>query len=155
MKCTNNQYIGFKLGLFAFVLAGAILLTGQAFAEENVFEGVSRELVLDEKYIIFPVADETHEDESEVQLLTLEVDGEKVREFFIRLAPGEPAYWFFTETQEFRGKTATLRASRITDKELDSFFAIRVDKTYPGADEVYTEKLRPQLHFSSNDVLQR
>ncbi|MHC5163689.1 MAG: glycoside hydrolase family 32 protein [Planctomycetota bacterium] len=149
MKCTNNQYIGFKLGLFAFVLAGAILLTGQAFAEENVFEGVSRELVLDEKYIIFPVADETHEDESEVQLLTLEVDGEKVREFFIRLAPGEPAYWFFTETQEFRGKTATLRASRITDKELDSFFAIRVDKTYPGADEVYTEKLRPQLHFSS------
>ncbi|MHC4950720.1 MAG: hypothetical protein ACYTEU_07010, partial [Planctomycetota bacterium] len=93
----DNQYIGFKFGLFAFVLAGALLLTGQVFAEENVYEGVSRELVLDEKYIIFPVADETHEDESEVQLLTLEVDGEKVREFFIRLAPGEPAYWFFTE----------------------------------------------------------
>jgi sucrose-6-phosphate hydrolase SacC (GH32 family) len=145
----NNQCIGFKLVLFTVAMVGAILLTGQAFAEENVYEGVARELVLDEKYIIFPVADETHEDESEVQLLTLEVDGEKVREFFIRLAPGEPAYWFFTETQEFSGKTATLRASRITDKELDSFFAIRVDKTYPGADEVYTEKLRPQLHFSS------
>ena len=38
---------------------------------------------------------------------------------------------------------------RLADEQLDSFFAIRVDKTYPGEDEVYTEKLRPQLHFSS------
>ena len=145
----KNRYTGLKLGWVRIALTGAMFSTLQVFAQEEVYWDVSRKLVLDEKYIIFPVADETNEDESEVQILTLEVDGEKVREFKIRLAPGEPAYWFFTETDEFRGKSATLRALRITDKELDSFFAIRVDSTFPGEDEVYTETLRPQLHFSS------
>ena len=76
-------------------------------------------------------------------VLELEVDGEKVREFKIRLAHGDPAYCFFMETKEFRGKRATLSTLRITDKELDSFFAIRVDSTFPGEDEVYTEKCVP------------
>ena len=145
----KNRYTGLKLGLVGIVWAGAIFSTLQVFAQENALEGVARELVLDEKYIIFPVASEINEDESEVQVLELEVDGEKVRELKIRLAHGEPAYWFFMETKEFHGKRATLRALRLADDQLDSFFAIRVDKTYPGEDEVYTEKLRPQLHFSS------
>jgi sucrose-6-phosphate hydrolase SacC (GH32 family) len=145
----KNRYTGLKLGLVGIVLAGAIFSTLQVFAQENVLEGIARELVLNEKYIIFPVADETNQEESEVQVLTLEVDGEKVREFKIRLAHGEPAYWFFMETKEFRGKRATLRALRLADDQLDSFFAIRVDSTFPGEDELYTEKLRPQLHFSS------
>jgi sucrose-6-phosphate hydrolase SacC (GH32 family) len=145
----NSGYCGLKLGLIAVALAGAVFSTGQVFAQENPLEGVARELVLDEKYIIFPVASEIDEDASEVQVLELEVDGEKVREFKIRLAHGEPAYWFFTETQEFSGKRATLRALRLADDQLDSFFAIRVDSTFPGEDELYTEKFRPQLHFSS------
>jgi len=145
----NNEYIGFKLVLFTVAIVGAIFLTGQVFAEENVLEGIARELVLDEKYIIFPVPDETHEDIGELQFLELEIDGEKVREFRIRLAPGEPANWFFMETREFHGKRATLRAQRLNADQLGSFFAIRVDSTFPGEDEVYTEKLRPQLHFSS------
>jgi sucrose-6-phosphate hydrolase SacC (GH32 family) len=141
--------MGLKFGFVGIVLIGAVLSTLQVFAQENPLEGVARELVLDEKYIIFPVASEINEEESEVQVLELEVDGEKVREFKIRLAHGEPAYWFFMETKEFSGKRATLRALRLADDQLDSFFAIRVASTFPGEDEVYTEKLRPQLHFSS------
>ena len=145
----KNGYTGLKSGFVGIVLAGVIFSTLQVFAQENVLEGIARDLVLDEKYIIFPVPDETIEDMNEVQLLELEVDGEKVREFKIRLANGEPANWFFMETKEFRGKRATLRAERLIPEQLDSFFAIRVDSTFPGEDEVYTEKLRPQLHFSS------
>ena len=138
-----------RLGIVAVVLAAMSFSTAQVFAQENVFEGVARELVLDEKYIIFPVADETLKDLGELHVLELEVDGEKVRELKIRLAPSEPANWFFMDTKEFRGKRATLRALRLTADELESFFAIRVDSTFPGEDKVYTEKLRPQLHFSS------
>jgi hypothetical protein len=145
----KKKYKVSSLRFVAFILTGIVLATMQVFAEEDFLEGVARDLVLDEKYIIFPVADETHENSSEVQLLTLEVDGEKVREFFIRLATGEPANWFFMGTDEFRGKRAILRAERLKPEQLDSFFAIRVDSTFPGEDEVYTEKLRPQLHFSS------
>ena len=145
----KNGYTGLKSGFVGIVLAGVIFSTLQVFAQENVLEGIARDLVLDEKYIIFPVPDETIEDMNEVQLLELEVDGEKVREFKIRLANGEPANWFFMETKEFRGKRATLRAERLIPEQLDSFFAIRVDSTFPGEDEVYTEKLRPQLHLRS------
>ena len=99
-----------RLGIVAVVLAAMSFSTAQVFAQENVFEGVARELVLDEKYIIFPVADETLKDLGELHVLELEVDGEKVRELKIRLAPSEPANWFFMETREFHGKRATLRA---------------------------------------------
>jgi sucrose-6-phosphate hydrolase SacC (GH32 family) len=145
----KNKYTEFNLGFVAFILTGSVLAAMQAFAQEDFLEGVARELVLDEKYIIFPIPDETHEDDSELHYFELEVEGEKVREFRMRLAPGEPANWFFMDTREFFGKRATIRAHRLKREQLDSFFAIRVDSTFPGEEDVYTEKLRPQLHFSS------
>ena len=51
----KKRYTGLRLGLVAILLAGAIFSTDQAFAEEDAFMGVSRDLVLDDKYIIFPV----------------------------------------------------------------------------------------------------
>ena len=66
----------------------------------------------------------------------LEVDGEKVREMEVRLAPGEADWWAFMETEEFSGKKVTLRARELSDEQLTGFFAIRLDKTYPGEEEV-------------------
>jgi sucrose-6-phosphate hydrolase SacC (GH32 family) len=42
-----------------------------------------------------------------------------------------------------------LKTDRLTQEQLNSFFAIRVDSTYPDEEDLYKEKLRPQLHFSS------
>ena len=133
-----------RAGFVAAVLAAMLFLTAPVFAQEDVHEGIERELVLNEKYIILPV-----ENEAPDKILSLEVDGEKVRELVINLARDKTDWWAFMETEEFAGKRATLRAERLTAEQLDSFFAIRVDSTYPGEDEVYKEKLRPQLHFSS------
>ena len=116
----QKKYNVLRLGLVTAILAAMFFSTAEVFAQEDFLEGVARELVLDEKYIIFPVASEINEEESEVQVLTLEVDGEKVREFKIRLAHGEPAYWFFMETKEFRGKRATLR---LCDSPMNSWTA--------------------------------
>ena len=143
------RYVGSALGIGVCFLVVAIFLTMPVFAQDDVHEGIARDLILDEKYLIFPIAREFEEGGPGLQVLSLEVDGEKVREMKIRLATDEPAWWAFMETKEFDGKKGTLRAERLTDDQLSGFFAIRVDSTYPGEDEVYTEKLRPQLHFSS------
>ena len=140
----NKKYTVLRLGIVAFVLAAMSFSTAQVFAQENVHLGLARELVLDEKYIIFPV-----ENEAPDKNLWLEVDGKKVREFAINLARDKVDFWVFLETKEFAGKKAALKTDMLTQEQLDSFFAIRVDSTYPGEDEVYKEKLRPQLHFSS------
>ncbi|QEG37372.1 GH32 C-terminal domain-containing protein [Bythopirellula goksoeyrii] len=133
-----------RAGFVAAGLAAMLSLTAPVFAQEDVHEGIEREVVLDEKYILLPV-----ENEAPDKILSLVVDGKKVRELVINLARDKTDWWAFIETKEFAGKRATLRAERLTAEQLDSFFAIRVDSTYPGEDEVYQEKLRPQLHFSS------
>jgi len=152
MKKMNKKYTVLRLGIVAVVLAAMSFSTAQVFAQEDVHVGLARELVLDEKYIIFPV-----ENEAPDKILSLEVDGKKVRELVITLARDKVDFWAFMETKEFADKRATLKADRLTEEQLDSFFAIRVDGTYPGEEEVYKEELRPQLHFSSkrgwnNDV---
>ncbi|MHC4236969.1 MAG: GH32 C-terminal domain-containing protein [Planctomycetota bacterium] len=140
----DKKYTVLRLGIVAVVLAAMSFSTAQVFAQEDVHMGLARELVLDEKYIIFPV-----ENEAPDKILWLEVDGKKVRELVINLARDKVDFWVFMETKEFADKRATLKTDRLTEEQLDSFFAIRVDSTYPGEDEVYKEKLRPQLHFSS------
>ena len=106
--------------------------------------GIARDFVLDDKYLIFPV-----DDDSPSQVLDIMVDGEQVLQLGVELATGDADYWVFLDTAKYAGKKATLRAERLPSMQLDSFFAIRVDSTYPGKAELYMEKLRPQLHFSS------
>ena len=106
--------------------------------------GVARDFVFDGKYLIFPV-----DSDSPSQVLDILVDGEQVYQLGVELATGEPEYWVFLDTAEYAGQNATLRAQWLPSMQLSGFFAIGVDSTYPGEAEVYTEKLRPQLHFSS------
>ena len=106
--------------------------------------GVARDFEIDDKLLIFPV-----DFDAPSQVLDLMVDGEQVHQLGVGLASGEADYWVFLDVGEFAGRTATLRADRLTTMQTDGFFDIRVNSTYPGEDELYTEKLRPQLHFSS------
>jgi hypothetical protein len=82
-------------------------------------------------------------------LISLEVEGEKVREFVINLAPGEPDYWVYLELKEFAGKKGALIGKDIPKKQMKGFKAIFQADTFPGEDNLYKEKLRPQFHFSS------
>jgi hypothetical protein len=96
------------------------------------------------KYLNIPV-----EHEADKVLISLQVDDEKVREFTISLASGEPDYWIYLEVQDFIGKTGFLWAWTLPRSQSKGFEAIYCDDTFPGEENLYKEELRPQFHFSS------
>jgi len=103
-----------------------------------------REFHIDSKYLNFPV-----DNGARGRLVSFIIDGEVVREFEISLAAGEPDYWVFLDVSEFDGKDATVRIDRYNPDKGKGFDSIFQADTFPGEDEVYTEKLRPQFHFTS------
>jgi hypothetical protein len=80
------------------ITAIVCICTISAFAAE-------REFKFDRKYLNLPVKNEATE-----CLISLEIEGEKVREFVINLAPGEPDFWVYLEVRDFAGKKGTLIA---------------------------------------------
>ncbi|MHC4254612.1 MAG: DUF4980 domain-containing protein, partial [Planctomycetota bacterium] len=71
-------------------------LTGCA-AQNN--ESKSRQLTFENKYLNFPVKMSARQ-----RLVSVIIDGEKVREFSIRLANDEPDYWVYLEIDDFKGE---------------------------------------------------
>ena len=132
----------------------ASLCTMGAFAAD-------REIEIEGKYLNFPV-----KHGADKYIMSLYVDGERVREFTVELATGEPDYWVYLEVQDFIGKTGTLevwkaKETENEDKEerleweqqdaeqVQGFESVYCADTFPGEAELYKEELRPQFHFSS------
>ena len=113
------------------------LCTMSAFSADRLID-------VEAKYLNFPVSEK-----ADKCLISFKVDNEKVREFVIKLAPGEPDYWVYLEVQDFVGKRGELVAWEISEKQIKGFEAIYSDNTFPGEAQLYKEKLRPQFHFSS------
>ena len=67
------------------------------------------------------------------------------RSFKIRLATGEPDYWVFCDMSALQGKTITITY----DGARDGLRKIYQDDKIAGQDSLYTEKNRPQYHFST------
>jgi sucrose-6-phosphate hydrolase SacC (GH32 family) len=105
---------------------------------------VDRGIDITGKYLNIPV-----EHEADKVLISLQVDEEKVREFTVSLASGEPDYWVYLEVQDFIGKTGFLWAWTLPRSQSKGFEAIYCDDTFPGEEDLYREELRPQFHFSS------
>ena len=102
------------------------------------------ELLLRKKYLNFPV-----KNGAKKRLIHLIVDGKVTREFDIELAPNEPDFWVFLEIGAFKGKKATLRIDKYDPARTKGFDSVYQADTYIGEENVYREKLRPQLHFTS------
>ena len=88
----------------------------------------------------FPVKEGTEE-----SLMHFIIDGKIVREFIVSLAIGDPDFWVFLDVSEFKGKKATLQIK----KENEAFDKIYQADSYPGEENIYKERLRPQFHFST------
>jgi len=77
------------------------------------------------------------------------IDGKIVREFSIELASGEADYWVFLDVSPFAGKKGTLRIDRYDPLRASGFDVVFQADTFPGQKDVYRERLRPQVHFTS------
>ncbi len=101
---------------------------------------MNREFKIEKQYLNFPV-----KQGNEGSLIHLIIDGNVVHEFEISLAITEPDFWIFLDVSEFKGKKVTLQII----EENEAFNKIYLDDTFPGEENLYKEKLRPQFHFST------
>ena len=109
-----------------------------------------REIDINGKYLNFPVKDRPETKEAvDKCVVSLRIEGKKVREFVVDLAPGEPDYWVYLEVEDFIGKTASLNVEGIAENQIKAFESVYSADTFPGEENLYKEELRPQFHFSS------
>jgi fructan beta-fructosidase len=76
------------------------------------------------------------------------VDGKVVREFEIELADSEPDFWAFSDVGSFLGQLLIVRVDRLPEGS-SALKNIAQGATIKGSENLYSEKLRPQFHFSS------
>jgi len=101
------------------------------------------ELTLSKRYLNFPV-----KRGAAMQKLSVAIAEGPTREFDIEICPGYPDFWTFMDVAEFAGRKATITDS-LTDPDAPELKAITHADTVPGVDDLYHEKYRPQVHFSS------
>ena len=104
----------------------------------------TREFLLEHRFLIMPIKNHTAN-----RWLNLVVDGKVVRNFGIGLALDDPDFWVYLDVRPFQGQRAQLNINNVYADELAGFKKIVSSDTFPGEAQVYKEKLRPQLHFSS------
>ena len=129
-------------GELGHITIDQIVQSDRRFVEDR--EKFSREIEITRDYLHFPVLTG-----GQKRLVKLQQDGASVREFTIEFATGEPDFWVYLETHEFRGRKMTLVAEQMrgdTSNILDRVSAGDKPKNH---ETFYSEKLRPQFHFSS------
>jgi len=118
-------------GAEGFVVIDHIIQSDEDFSMPP--EDFTREIDITQDYLHFPVQMDALQ-----RLVKLQRDGQSLREFEIQFATGEPDFWVYLETHEFRGETLTLVAEQR-----------RYDTCNKNFDSFYKEKHRPQFHFTS------
>lgn len=103
---------------------------------------LTKRLDLQQHYLLFPIRTGARSCP-----VDLEIDGRNVREFDAELAASteDVSFWAFLDITPFAGKSATLRVKRASAQSLE---LIHQADEIPGAENLYTERLRPQFHFS-------
>ncbi len=103
---------------------------------------IGRDLTVDRTHLHLPV-----QSGAPKRLMRLIVDGTMVRQFEIELAKDRPGFWTYTEVDAWKGKTLRVEVDRMQG-DSTALQALTLGDTWPERDQVYTEPLRPQFHFS-------
>jgi len=128
-------------------LSGSLALGGSALKQTvRAAENKSineREFMLEKQYLNLPVS----YDEDDRVTLELVIDKNVARTLDIFLPDYNPDFWVFVDLGEFKGKNALLRTRRGKQKKGLSLVYQSDEREY--LKNVYKEKHRPQLHFST------
>jgi sucrose-6-phosphate hydrolase SacC (GH32 family) len=138
-KEATIQIIDSATGGWGHVLVDHIVFTDNRPAIQTG----ARQLVAAKRYLHLPVKNGARE-----RRVSVSVDGEVVRQFTIELADGEPDWWAFLDISAWQGKTLTVEVDRLP-ANTKGLALIDQGDTLKGAEDLYKEALRPQLHFSS------
>jgi fructan beta-fructosidase len=129
-------------GAEGFIVIDHIIQSDEDFSLPP--EDFTREIDITQDYLHFPVRMDAPQ-----RLVKLQRDGQSLREFEIQFATGEPDFWVYLETHEFRGETLTLVAEQRRYEASDALQLVSAGSEPKNFDTFYKEKLRPQFHFTS------
>jgi fructan beta-fructosidase len=129
-------------GELGHITIDQIVQSDRRFVEDR--EKLTREIEITRDYLHFPVRTGAQK-----RLVKLQRDGASLREFTIEFAAGEPDFWVYLETHEFRGETLTLMAEQMRGDSVNILDRVSAGDKPKNFETFYSEKLRPQYHFSS------
>jgi len=106
-------------------------------------EGHKKEFTASANYLVLPIQNGGAKGK-----MALYVDDEIILDYGLALATGtETTDWYaFFSIERFKGEHVRVEASNATD---EGFALVRQSDTIPGEDDFYTERMRPQFHFTS------
>ena len=138
------------LGVAWMLLLGATLASA---AEPSIVQtnrkttaaiaNARREFRIEKRYLNLPIKNGA----PKRQVTTL-VDGKVEVKNDIELADGAPDWWAFMDVSAWRGKTVTLQVDKLPE-DSTALSSIEPGDSIKGAENLYREPLRGQLHFSS------
>lgn len=105
-------------------------------------EPAARELVVERRYLHLPVRNGARK-----QWMRYVVDGQPVREFEIELAEGKPDFWMPSDVSDWKGCTLRIEVDALPLGSQGLASITQADE-FPNAASIYTERFRPQFHFS-------
>jgi len=114
-----------------------------------VAQKISRQIPVQnqDQYLNIPVTGWSSDYDGEQKMMRILHNGEVLDEFSISLSNGDPDWWAFFPVQQYQGETLTVELDDPAGEEgLDRVF---VDPEFQGQEDVYQERYRQQVHFSS------
>jgi sucrose-6-phosphate hydrolase SacC (GH32 family) len=109
----------------------------------SLTRGADLKLELESNFLNLPVT----YDEEDYTSIEIQIDGKNEFYFDLFLADREPDFWVFLDVSAFKGKTAVIKADREDKSDALKNIYQSDERTY--LKNLYKEKHRPQLHFST------
>ncbi len=108
-----------------------------------VLSDLTKEMSVTARYLNIPV-----KTGAEKRRMKLAIDGKLYDEFDIELAESTPDFWAFVDLGAFRGKTASIITNQPWESDPGILNRLYFSEEIAGTDSLYSERLRPQFHFS-------
>ena len=119
------------------------ILIDQITLSQAAFPALSRSMLLTNNLLNLPV-----KNGAAMKRVTVAVGGNPVRDFNIELADGTPDWWAFVDVSAFSNQTAVVSVNSLTSGSAGLNSIVQTNGII-GSSNLYTETLRPQLHFST------
>lgn len=123
------------------LLAGAITVEAQ--------QSLTKEITIGEndRYLNFPVVGWNSKSDNDQKMMRIRYNGEVLDEFLISIAKGDADWWAFFPVERYAGENLTVELDDSSgSKALEKVYS---DTIFPGLENLYRERYRQQVHFSS------
>ena len=144
----SMDIILFRKSRLSFMsLMTIVILLILSFSTDSFSDQVHREqhFIIEKRYLIFPV----RENNRKVRV-NVKIEGEYFQDFDISLSDSiAPDIYVFIDLEKHKRKNLHVEVSKLLNGQEIGFDMVGIVDEIPGFDNLYSESLRPQFHFTS------